>query len=277
MGSPSDRTAILKREAESFKSFLSGLPTEALDRPSACDRWTVADVLSHVGSQAFALTITRGLAGEVSPPPGRPAVSEHNEDAFAESIAQRARANREQQGDGLLDWFRTNLDESVKTFDRVGPDQWNILCYWPPGPEPISTLLDMRIAELCMHAWDVRSKLEADYHLSEDSLGALMDTMPRAVRRAFRPEPELETPVRYRFSITSPTGNDFDIVVTEGGTRWEPATGSAADVTFRCDGETCVLVMYGRLTPDQAMIDGRLTYEGESGQAAQFGQRFKGG
>ena len=114
-----DRIATLQRESESFKEFLLGISAEALEQPSACERWTVADVLSHVGSQMFVLSINRGLAGDVSPPPGRPAVSEHNEDDFAEGIAQRAFATRAQQGDGLLAWFMGNLDESVKVFDSV--------------------------------------------------------------------------------------------------------------------------------------------------------------
>ncbi len=277
MEPPQGRIEILQREAESFKGFLSGVSAQALEQPSACDRWTVADVLSHVGSQMFALSITRGLAGDVSPPPGRPAVSEHNEDDFEEGIAQRALATRAQQGDGLLAWFMGNLDESVKVFDSVKPEQWDTQCYWPPGPEPISTLLDMRIAELCMHAWDVRSVLEVDYQLSEGSLGALIDTIPRAVRRAFRPEPQLESPVRYRFSLPAPTPNEIDILVTKEGTRLEPPTAITADVTFHCDRETYVLVMYGRVTPDEAMADGRLTFEGETELATQFGQRFKGG
>ena len=256
-----DRMATLQRESKSIKEFLLGISAEALEQQSACERWTVADVLSHVGSQMFVLSITRGLAGDVSPP-GRPAVSEHNEDDFAEGIAQRAFATRAQQGDGLLAWFMGNLDESVKVFDSVEPDQWNTQCYWPPGPEPISTLLDMRIAELCMHAWDVRSVLEANYHLSEDSLRTLIDTVPRAVRGAFRPEPGLKTPVRYRFSTPAPTAHEIDILVTKEGTRLESPSSSAADVNFRCDDETYVLVMYGRVTPDEAMANGRLTFEG---------------
>ena len=55
------------------------------------------------------------------------------------------------------------------------------------------------------------------------------------------------------------------------------ATDDAADVTFQCGGETCVLVLYGRLSPDVALVDGRLTLQGDSKLAAQFGPRFRGG
>ena len=49
------------------------------------------------------------------------------------------------------------------------------------------------------------------------------------------------------------------------------------DVTFRCDGQTYVLVMYGRLKTGSALEDGRLTFEGNAELAAGFGQRFVGG
>ena len=62
--------------------------------------------------------------------------------------------------------------------------------------------------------WDVRSVLEPNYHLSDGSIGALIDTVPRAVRRAFRPEPDLESPIRYRFSVSSPVSTSVDIVAT---------------------------------------------------------------
>jgi len=35
--------------------------------------------------------------------------------------------------------------------------------------------------------------------------------------------------------------------------------------------------MYGRLSPDDAMAQGRLTFQGDTELAESFGRRFKGG
>ncbi len=98
MVTPEQRVIVLRAEAESFKTYLSSLPAEAWNRPSACEGWTVADVVAHLNGQPFATHVTRGLEGDYSPPDGAPPVEHHDEDRFAENIFQRALSNREQHG-----------------------------------------------------------------------------------------------------------------------------------------------------------------------------------
>ena len=257
MVTPEQRLIVLQAEAESFKTYLRSLPAEAWGRPSACQGWTVADVVAHLTGQPFVTHVTRGLGGDASLPEGAPPVENHDEDRFAENIFQRALSNREQHGENLLPALIQNLDQSVKVFRAVGPEDWEKPCYWPPGPEPVRTMLDMRISELTMHAWDIRSTIEPSYHLSGDSVRVLMQTVDRAVRRAFRPDEEIHNQIRYRFEVMDPFEAAYDVVMAARGTRVEPASTGAANVTFRCDGETYVLVMYGRLSPEDAMAQGR--------------------
>ena len=277
MVTPEQRVNILQAEAESFKTYLSGLPAEAWNQPSACEGWTVADVVGHLNGQNFASRVARGLADDASPPEGAPLVEHHDEDRFAEDIFQRALSNREEHGENLLESFIPRLDESVQVFNTVGPNDWEKPCYWPPGPEPVRTLLDMRIAELTMHAWDIRSTFDAGYRLSDDSVRVLMQTVDRAVRRAFRPDVDIQSEIRYRFEVMEPFETAYDVVMAAQGTHVEPSGKQGADVTFRCDGETYVLVMYGRLSPEDATAQGRLTFQGDSELAGSFGRRFKGG
>ena len=49
-------------------------------------------------------------------------------------------------------------------------------------------------------------------------------------------------------------------------------------MTFECDGETCVLILYGRLIHANAIAARRLTVaSGDAYLAATFGDRFVGG
>ena len=277
MVTPEERVNVLQAEAETLKTYLSSLPAEAWNEPSACEGWTVADVVAHLTWTDIAQRVTRGLEGDSSAPEGAPAVADHDEDRFAENIFRRAISNREQLGDNLLGILNQRLDESVQVFSKVSPQDWEKPCYWPPGPEPVRTILDIRISELTMHAWDIRWPVDARYHLSDDSIRVLMQTVDRAVRRAFRPDEEIHSQIRYRFEVMEPFEAAYDVVMAAQGTHVEPASAGTADVTFRCDGETYVLVMYGRLSPEDAVDQGRLTFQGDPELADSFGRRFKGG
>ena len=54
------------------------------------------------------------------------------------------------------------------------------------------------------------------------------------------------------------------------------ADGTTADVTVRCDAETYVLLVYGRLDMEAASAAGRLVVQGERALAMAFGQWFRG-
>ena len=282
MTTPTHRINLLEQEARELLAFLQSLSRDDWQTPSACQGWSVADVVGHLTSVGLANRLLRGLDGDYSPPQGSPPPEQHDEDAFAQSIYRRAIATRERLGDGLLADFTQRIDETVALFRQVGPEQWDNLVYWPPGPMSVGTLLTQRIAELTMHGWDIRSRLEQDYHLSDAGVAALLDTVDRAARRAFRPDPLLQGhPLRYRFRITPPGERVFDLVLSDAVAQVVHHPGGPPEgpphVTWECDGETCVLVIYGRLTPHDAVAAGRLTATGDACLAAAFGELFVGG
>ncbi len=278
MQNPSERVEILRQESAAFKEWVAALSPDDWNAPSACDGWTVADVVAHLTGQAFALHVSRGLQGDYSPPSGAAPVSSHDEDEFARNIFQRAFATRDEAGDQLQQLLFQRLDEAVELFDSVAEGQWENLCYWPPGPEPVHTMLDMRISELGMHAWDVCSRFDPDYRLSDRSVRVLMDTVNRAARRAFRPDPTIPAPQVYRFVIDSPIEAVHELVIANEEVILREGEGEEqADVIFTCDGETYVMVMYGRVSPDDAIVDGTLDWDGSERLALGFGARFLGG
>jgi uncharacterized protein (TIGR03083 family) len=105
MYSDADRAKIVQAEAKRLEQFLGALSPEDWQRPSACDQWQVADVVAHLAGTNVVGVITRGLQGDVAPPPGWTQVGALNEDAFRERIAQGALAVRERLGAQLLPEF----------------------------------------------------------------------------------------------------------------------------------------------------------------------------
>ncbi len=133
--------------------------------------------------------------------------------------------------------------------------------------------VDLRLAELIVHEWDIRSRLERSAHLPEECLPAIMDAISAfIVGGLFNPGSKLSGPVRYRFELTEAVPSRHDIVVEDGTARMQPAETGAPDVTFRCDKETFVLLAYERITLAAALADGRIVAQGDRKLADQFAE-----
>ena len=278
-----DRVKVLQSESERLRQYLGGLPADAWTKQSACDLWQIRDVVGHLvgGAEFYAETVARGVQRISSPPEGRQPAGTGSGASSAERIAQGGIANRERHGDQLLPAFEdrdhklNGLLAGLSAQDREKP------CYHPGGIVPAGNFVDLRIKEVALHDWDIRSSLEPNARLSPEAVPSIMLLLARSLASgsfpwAFWPGPKLSEPVRYRFEVAEPVPIRADIAVEGDRARLEDAGDGPADVTFRCNTETYLLLINGRVSPAPAMADGRLTVEGDAGLAAKFGQWFQG-
>lgn len=279
MSTDRDRPKAVHDAARRLEQFLAALSPADWDRPSACEGWTVADVVAHLAERGISLPerIKRGLAGDMSPPPGSPSSDLLNEDQFRESIDQSAVALRKNLGDNLLSAFIDGNNNLDKLLEGTSPEDWDQLCHHWMGPESLRALVDIRTAELAMHEWDIRSVFDPNETLMAQSLSALVNTVPRAVRRAFRPDASRTRPVRYRFRVTDRVATTTDVLLTKEGSHFETSAEGQAEVVFRCDTTTYVMVMFGRLKVDAAIVQGFVTTEGAERLIEEFVHAFVGG
>jgi uncharacterized protein (TIGR03083 family) len=283
MQTPADRIRLVQAESERFKHYIHALPADAWSCPSACDGWEVQDVVAHLagGAEFFAASIARGLEGDTAPLGGRRPAGSANAAQAASMIAQSARALRQRAGDQLLATFDTANDHLNQVFAGLRPQDWETPCYHPWRIIPARQFVDLRLQELALHEWDIRSRLNPSASLAPAGLPAMMDLIATSLtsgflRWAFRPGDRLPTHLRYRFAVTGVVPAQTDIVVEGETARLEAAQQVPATVTFRCDTATYVLLMYGRLSIAAAMADTRLEVQGDSEAATRFGQWFQG-
>jgi uncharacterized protein (TIGR03083 family) len=272
-----NRARVVLAEAKRLEQFLASLSPEGWQRQSACEQWRVADVVAHLTVMQLAERIERAKRDVDAPPPDEMTTGSVDEDGFRRGIAEKAIDLSSKLGDDLLPKLIADRERLEGLLSEFRPEDWDIPCQHPMGPEPVRTWVDILTTETCMHAWDIRSRFDPEYHLSEDSLPALFNTIPRAIRRAFRPDPARTPPTRYRFVVDGTGQAVQDIVLDERGGRRESPGITGADVTFRCSAETFILVMFGRLRPGDALSNRRLTYDGPERVATAFGRAFVGG
>jgi uncharacterized protein (TIGR03083 family) len=148
MTSLADRTiAALRDEHEATAAVVGGLTAEELTGPSGATEWTVADVLSHLGSgSVITLAGVQVALGQREP---------LGED-FNPSVWDRWNAMTPvEQRDGFLEH-----DEAlVAAFEALDAEQrasLPMVVGFLPAPLSVASFAGMRLSESAQHSWDVR-------------------------------------------------------------------------------------------------------------------------
>lgn len=277
MDVPENLVKLVQRQSERLEQYLAALPPEAWTRPSACDRWEVRDVVAHLvmWAELYANFISRAVQGELSPLEGWPPAGSLAGPPFHEWSAQAAIKHRESLGEQLLPTFRSTHSQFNQVVMGLGPQDWDKPSYHPVGIRPVRERVEAMIMEKAVHGWDIRSRLEPSAPLSAESLPVVSEW---AGRRGinflgladFRPSSSLLALVCYHFEVTNIPTSGYDIVIENESIRMGPAVTASPNVTFRCDAETFVLTVLGRLKLDSVIADGRLAVEGDRGLANEL-------
>ena len=274
MASVVERTRLVKAESARIGEYLGTLPPDAWLTQSACESWQVRDVVAHMTAAVdmFGSNIARGAAGVASPPEGFPPAGQGDMAARLAGNAQRAKDFRESLGGDLLEAFNNRRAQFDDVLSQLQESDREKPCYHPAGTISVETYLNLRITELIVHEWDIRSRLEPGAVLSRESIHAIVEMFPVfVVGRLFNPASKLSRSVRFRFELSGPVSGSHDIIAG-GGVKalMEPAGQAEPEVTFSCDTQTFVLFVYGRITLRDAAKAKQIIVSGDNGLAAQF-------
>jgi uncharacterized protein (TIGR03083 family) len=165
MSELADRTiAALHAEHDTLVALLANLDEGQLDSPSGADGWTVAQVLSHLGSGA---EIGRALFAQAV---GVSVEAEDNRTIWARWDA----AGPADQAAGFVE----HNTRWLAAVDALTPEQRSSLSTdlgFLPEPVSLETVLGMRLNEVANHAWDVRVALDPNSEVNVDSAAVLVD------------------------------------------------------------------------------------------------------
>jgi uncharacterized protein (TIGR03083 family) len=206
--------------------------------PSYASEWSIADVLSHMGSGAeiFGLVLAAGLQGD--PPPG-----------MAEFEPLWARWNAKSPEDQVADALVADrrFIDLVDALDDQAREAWQVTMFG--GEQRLVDLLKMRLGEHALHTWDVVVMGEPDAVLAPDAVGLLIDTIGQLVARVGKsPDPAA---IRVRLDTTRPVRR-FVLVAEGERAELQPAgeeDGADAATVLSLPAESFIRLVYGRLDP----------------------------
>jgi uncharacterized protein (TIGR03083 family) len=203
-----------------------------LDEPAYPAEWTVADVLSHIGSGAVIMLRRLDDIVEESTTP----------DDFASGVwetwdakGSRAKANDALVADrDLLERIESISDEARSTFRfSMGPVEL-----------PFDGFVGMRLNEHALHTWDVEVTMDPTATLPSESAACIVDNLELIARFTASPPGSVRT-IAVR---TDQPKRDFSVELSA-----DAVTLGAGDRSLQPDlelpAESFVRLVYGRLDP----------------------------
>jgi uncharacterized protein (TIGR03083 family) len=175
--SPAPWIDALRSSHAALRSTIEPLDAAALERQSYASEWSIAQVLSHLGSQAeiFGLFLDAGMSGQ--DPPGNDAFPPIWEKWNAKEPSQQA-----------ADFLQAD-DEVTARFESLDQEQRESLRLRLFGMEADTAgLARMRLGEHAVHSWDVAVALDPTATLAPDAVDLLIDTLAQVVPRAAKPD-----------------------------------------------------------------------------------------
>jgi uncharacterized protein (TIGR03083 family) len=233
--SPGPWISALRHSHDRLRASVDPLSLDQLEQPSYASEWSIAQVLSHLGSQAeiFGMFLDAGLTGQE--PPGR--------DEFVPIWdSWNAKDPQAQASDAL------RADQAtLERFECLDADQQAGLHLKMFGMElGAAGLARMRVSEHAIHAWDVLVALDPEATVAPDAIALLIDTLDQLAARSSKPDGKQR---KVRVSTTDPD-REFILETAEAVTL----TPSDAEGTpelgvseLRLPAEAFVRLLYGRL------------------------------
>jgi uncharacterized protein (TIGR03083 family) len=242
--------ASLRHQHDRLAAAVPQLGEDQLTGPSGASEWTVADVLSHLGSGAeiARATILASVEGAEKP---------DNQAIWARWNA----ASPREQADDFLD-HDARLVELLEGFSDEERAAMRIDMGFLPEPVPLEVVAAMRLNEVSAHEWDVAAGLDPAAGMDPEAADLLLDLYagPLAFLLGFSSKPD-------QLDERVELGVDERAIVIDDAVTVEPARSPTATFTATFTGapEAAVRLLSGRLrppyTPEGLEVTGNVTLD----------------
>nr|WP_279433283.1 maleylpyruvate isomerase family mycothiol-dependent enzyme [Micromonospora sp. KC606] len=166
---PADRAiAALRTGHQDLARRVTVMTPQDLTSRSAASEWTIADVLSHLGSGAEIMlaTLDGALGAAAVPGPG-----------FRESVWDRWNALAPQEQAGA---FVGSNEALVSRFEGLDPSQREHLRVdlgFLPAPIDVLTTASLRLNEFTLHSWDIAVASDPSATLAPEAVEFLFEPL----------------------------------------------------------------------------------------------------
>ena len=243
------------RTYERLARLVGRLTDEDLGTRSGASEWTVAQVLSHLGSGAEITLATLRAAQAGTERPG-----DANQAVWARWDAMSPR----EQAHGFLH-AGAELDRAYAELDPAQRDGLRVPMAFLPEPADVDLFTGMRLNEAAIHAWDVEVAFDPRATIPDDVAAVLVEQYlgPLAFLLGFAGKPaELDGPATLTVRTTSP---DMTLGLTLAEQARLTGVPERSDGELHLPAEALPRLLTGRLrNPDEGRgvrVDGSVSLD----------------
>ncbi len=244
--------SALRTGHDALVSLVHGLPPEKIEGPSGASEWSIAQVLSHLGSGAeIGLASLRAALGQAEKPA----------DGFNQSVWDRWNAlPPQEQAHG----FMTANEKLVRGYESLDDEVRNngeIDLGFLPAPVDVATAASFRLNEFALHSWDVAVASDPTATVAADAAEPTMNVIPILIGWIGKPGDVLDgRRLTVAVHTTAPT-RDFGLTITDSVSITDVPTDP--DAALSLPAESWLRLATGRLgadhTPAEVSVTGELT------------------
>jgi uncharacterized protein (TIGR03083 family) len=231
-----DWLAVLRESQQQLGAIVTPLSAAEVAGPSYASEWSIAQVLSHLGSGAeiFTLFLDAGLNGAQAP--GFEAFQPIWDEWNAKSSADQAR-------DGLS--ADAAFVERLTDLDDPQVEGWRLEMFG--GEQRLADVIRLRLGEHAVHTWDVAVALDPAATVRADAVDLLIDNLHQLVSRAGKAP---EEPIAIEVTTEEPARKfRLEADGTAISLTSSDADSADADATLELPAEALIRLVYGRLDP----------------------------
>ena len=226
----------LRASHDRLAGIVAGLDGDGLRAQSYDTEWSVADVLSHLGSGAeiFSRYVDAGVTGGDPPAPDefKPIWEAWNARSPEDQAARSVAAN-----EALV-----TLIESLTPEQRAG---FQVMMFGRM-PVDLAGVLGLRLSEHALHSWDIAVTLDPAARVAPDAVDLLVDRLPQMVGFTAK-----QAPAPVAVAVTT-AGPERAFTLDTGGVTLAPAgAGDAPAASLALPAEAFLRLVYGRLDDEQ--------------------------
>jgi uncharacterized protein (TIGR03083 family) len=233
----SPELVVLRDSVAALRRLVADLTGQQLRRPAYPSEWTIAEVLSHLGS-AGVINLARLAAarrGEVLPADFAPPVWEE----------WNAKSPEQQMADSLA------VDADLMAALEAVTPQERASLQMPMGPivMDVDQLVGFRLAEHAMHSWDIAVVLDPGATVDPAAIDSMVDRLGPIIGWTAKSDGR---PRVVGVHTTDPQ-RDFAVTITADAVQLALTDEqNRHDVDLTLPAEAFVRLVYGRLDPEHA-------------------------